>query len=383
MTTTLTIATSPAPAVSRPSAAARTESVAARIATDADRWRAVMDRDRQADGAFVYAVRSTGIYCRPSCPSRHPRRAVVDFHADPRAARAAGFRACKRCRPDGEITADIGRVRAICRRIEADPACPPSLADLAEEAGCSPRALQRTFKRMLGVSPAQYAAACRVSHFKTLVREGAPLADAAYAAGYDSSSRLYEQAGEALGMTPGAYRRGGAELDLRYAHGDGFLVAATARGFCALYLGDDPAHLVAERGAEFPAATRVEDAAALEPWRAIVARHLDGETALLELPLDIRATAFQTRVWRELRGIPRGETRTYGEIARAIGEPTAARAVGAACGRNPVSVVVPCHRAVGANGSLTGYRWGLAEKRRLLDIEGASTAPVVRRQAGA
>jgi len=331
-----------------------------------------MDRDREADGAFVYVVRSTGIYCRPSCPSRQPPRAVVEFHSDTKSACAAGFRACKRCQPDGEVTADVDRVRVICRRIEADPERPPSLADLAGEAGCSPRALQRTIKRLLGVTPAQYGAACRVARFKTLVREGAPLAAAAYAAGYGSSSRLYEAAGEVLGMTPGAYRRGGADLELRYAHGDGFLVAASDRGFCALYLGDDPAYLVVELGAEFPGASRTEDPSALEPWRGIVARHLEGETALLELPLDIRATAFQTRVWRELRRIPRGETRTYGEIVRAIGAPTAARAVGAACGRNPVSVVVPCHRAVGADGQLTGYRWGLAGKRRLLAVEGAS-----------
>ena len=338
---------------------------------DADRWRAVADRDRGMDGTFVYAVRSTGIYCRPSCPSRRPRRDVVAFYETPSSAGRAGFRACKRCAPDGEARADLARVRVICRRIEAAPEQAPRLTDLASAAGCSPRALQRTFKRLLGISPAQYGAACRVARFKALVREGAPLADAAYAAGYGSSSRLYERAGEALGMTPGDYQRGGASRDLRFAVGEGFLVAATDRGFCALYLGGDRAELVAALEAEFPEAYRSEDAAALAPWCAIVARHLEGETALLELPLDVRATAFQIRVWQELRRIPRGETRSYGAIASAIGAPTAARAVGAACGRNPVAVVVPCHRAVGANGSLTGYRWGVAGKRRLLEIEGA------------
>ena len=344
-----------------------------------DRWQAVLDRDPKADGAFVYAVRSTGIYCRPSCPSRRPRRDVVDFLPDPSAARAAGFRACRRCHPDASGSADIERVRAACRRIEADADHAPALVSLAAGAGCSPRALQRLFRRTLGVSPAQYGAACRVGRFKALVRRGAALADAAYAAGYGSSSRLYEQAGDSLGMTPGAYRRGGAGLELRYSQGDGFLLAAGDRGFCALYLGADPARLLAELRDEFPAAACAEDATGLAPWREIVARHLQGETALLELPLEIRATAFQIRVWSELRRIPRGETRSYGQIAAAIGAPHAARAVGAACGRNPVSVVVPCHRAVGADGSLSGYRWGLEGKRRLLEIEAAATAATAAR----
>lgn len=334
-----------------------------------DRWQAVLDRNHLADGAFVYAVRSTGIYCRPSCPSRHPRRAIVAFYATPAAAEGAGFRACRRCRPQWPVSEEIERVRAICRRIEADPERAPSLRDLAAAAGCSARALQRSFKRLLGVTPAEYAAAFRSAHFKSLLREGAELTEAAYAAGYGSSSRLYEGAGERLGMTPGAYRRGGAGLELRYTLGDGFLLAATERGFCALYLGAEAADLVGELESEYAAATVVRDDAGLERWREIVQRHLEGESTLLELPLDICATAFQIRVWRELRQIPPGETRSYGEIARAIGAPKAARAVGAACGRNPVSVVVPCHRAVGANGSLTGYRWGLAGKQRLLDLE--------------
>lgn len=224
------------------------------------------------------------------------------------------------------------------------------------------------------MTPAEYAAAFRVAHFKALLRDGADLTDATYAAGYGSASRVYERADETLGMTPGAYRRGGAGLDLRYTFGDGFLLGASERGFCALYLGDEHAHLLAELRREFPAAGVSEDSNGLAPWREIVQRHLEGETSLLELPLDICATAFQIRVWRELRRIPRGETRSYGAIAAAIGAPSAARSVGAACGRNPVSVVVPCHRAVGASGGLIGYRWGLDGKRRLLQLEEAVPA---------
>jgi AraC family transcriptional regulator of adaptative response/methylated-DNA-[protein]-cysteine methyltransferase len=361
----------PAPA----SSAAARVGAGAPEPSDAERWQAVLERNPCADGAFVYAVRSTGVYCRPICPSRRPRRSRVAFYASPEAAAAAGFRACRRCRPDARPYDEIERVRMVCRRIEAGLAPAPTLAGLAREAGCGAHTLWRSFKRLLGVTPAEYAAACRRAHFKALLRDGADLATATYTAGYGSSSRLYERADEMLGMTPGAYRRGGAGQRIRYTIGDGFLLAAGERGFCALYLGEEPARLRAALEAEYPAAAIVRDAAALARWRGIVHRHLEGETTLLELPLDISATAFQIRVWRALRQIPPGETRTYGEIAQAIGAPTAARAVGAACGRNPVSVVVPCHRAVGAGGGLTGYRWGLAAKRRLLAIERAHRDP--------
>ncbi|PZC49587.1 MAG: AraC family transcriptional regulator [Chloroflexi bacterium] len=332
-------------------------------------WQAVLERNPFADGTFVYAVRSTGIYCRPSCPSRRPRRSVVEFYATPAGAGAAGFRACRRCRPELRISEPIARVRLVCRRMEMDPERALRLVDLAEAAGCSARALQRTFRQLLGVTPAEYAAALRSAHFKALLRDGATVTDATYAAGFGSSSRLSERADERLGMTPGVYRRGGAGQALRYTQGAGFLLAATDRGFCALYLGADGGRMLEALAAEYPAATIAQDDAGLHSWREMVRRHLEGESVLLELPLDIIATAFQIRVWRALRQIPPGETRSYGEIAKAIGAPRSARAVGVACGRNPVSVVVPCHRAVGANGALTGYRWGIEGKRRLLELE--------------
>ena len=366
------------------SSEAKGEALAVAAATqtgvrDAQRWRAVLDRNADAD--FLYGVRSTGIYCRPACPSRRPKRGLVEFFRDRADAESAGFRACKRCRPDGGAPSDLERVRRACRQIAADPEGTMPLAALAATAGCSPRALQRLFRRWLGISPSGYASACRLSRFKALVREGGGLSDAAYEAGYGSLSRVYEQAGPRLGMTPGAYRRGGAGTTLRYAlghaEGDGFLLAASERGICALYLGEDASVLVAELGREFPAATITRDDGGLAPWVALVEAHLCGEAPGIELPLDVRATAFQALVWQALQAIPRGETRTYGQIAAAIGRPSAARAVGLACARNPVSLAIPCHRAIGRDGSLTGYRWGLGRKQALLaaEREGAGREP--------
>ncbi len=346
---------------------------------DEERWTAVLARDARWRDAVVYAVGSTGIYCRPTCASRRPRRSVVTFFEETRQARQAGYRACKRCRPDGSASApELATVRSACRAIERASESRFSLAELARWAGVQPRQLQRMFQRTLGVSPRQYADACRVSRFKAMLREGTSVTDALYDAGYGSSSRLYERADTTLGMTPASYGKGGARGTIRYGVGDcsmgQVLVAATERGVCALYLHDDASQLISELEAEFPRATIVEDGAALRPWLEIVARHADGTTPALELPLDIRATAFQRRVWEALRSIPRGETRTYTAIAEAIGEAGSARAVGQACARNPVSLAIPCHRAVRSDGGLAGYRWGIDRKRTLIDREARPVA---------
>jgi len=332
-------------------------------------WRAVSERSVEFDGAFVYAVLSTGIYCRPVCPSRRPRREGVRYFAAPAEAEAAGFRACQRCQPEA---ARSNWVQQACRRMDETPENSPPLPELARELGLSPSHLRRLFRAELGITPHQYAAARRLERFKAGVREGQAVTDAIYGAGYGSSSRLYENAAARLGMTPGAYRKGGAGLLIRYTLVDGWLgrmlLAGTERGLCMLSLGDTDALLEAALRVEFPAARLVRDDAALAAWAAAVLQYLDGSPAL-DLPLDVQATAFQSRVWQALRAIPFGQTRTYSEIAESIGQPRAARAVGHACAANPVSLVTPCHRALRQDGSLGGYRWGLERKRRLLALE--------------
>ena len=349
---------------------------ARRAAVEADpRWRAVVDRDPSWEGVFVLGVGSTGIYCRPGCPARRPRAEVVTFFDAPDVAEEAGFRACKRCKPKqppGRLS-EVERVRRVCRFLQAQPEEPPSTAQLARLAGLHPRTLQRVFQRHVGLSPSEFADACRVSRFKGLVRDGASVTDAAYEAGYGSSSRLYEGASRSLGMTPGAYAKGGPGQRIRYASAASRLgrvfVGATDLGVCAVYIGDDETTLIEELEREFPGADRSPDHKALQPWLRLLLRHLEGEAPAIELPLDLRATAFQRRVWQALQSIPRGETRTYSAIAAELGQPKAARAVGQACARNPVSIAVPCHRAVREDGGLGGYRWGLDRKRALLEGE--------------
>lgn len=338
------------------------------------RWQAVMGRDARFDGAFVYAVRSTGIYCRPSCPSRRPRREQVTFFNLPRAAEGAGFRSCRRCRPAQVSARDprVARVERVCRYIDAhlDSALP--LARLAGEAGLSPHHFQRTFKQLMGISPRQYAEARRLASFKAQVRKGETVTSAIYGAGYGSGSRLYERASRQLGMTPSAYRKGGRGMQLRYAVAASplgrLLVAATERGIAAVSLGESEAALEDALRAEYPAATVERDDVALAPRVRAVLDRLAGSGGP-ELPLDINATAFQWRVWQELLRIPAGATRSYGEVARALGRPSAARAVARACASNPVALVIPCHRVVASDGSLGGYRWGAERKKRLLERE--------------
>lgn len=334
-------------------------------------WQAVQNRDARA--TFVYAVRSTGIYCRPACPSRRPARDQVTYFPAPAAAEQAGFRPCKRCRPGEAHEAQVEFVRQACRAIEQHLEEGMTLAALGKLVGSSPSHLQRTFTRVMGISPRQYADACRLHRFKQGLKEGDPVTVAVYDAGYGSIGRLYERAGTQLGMPPGRYRRGGDGTFLRYAIAacplGRLLVAATERGICFVSLGATDDELAAGLRGEFPLAAIEQDDEGLGEWITAIVHHLEGKEPHLELPLDVRATAFQRRVWEELQAIPYGETRTYADIARALGRPKAARAVGRACATNPTSVVVPCHRAVRVDGTLGGYRWGVERKQDMLTRE--------------
>lgn len=339
-------------------------------------WAAVEARDAGMDGRFVYAVTSTGIYCRPSCPSRRPRRDRVAFFAAPEEAEAAGFRPCRRCRPRSAGPTEAARtVRLVREHLDAHLDETVTLEELGREIGLSPWHLQRTFKRQTGMSPKDYVQARRAERLKARLQEGETVTTATYEAGYGASSRLYEQAGRRLGMTPGTYRRGGEGLDIRYTVVDSplgrLLVAATPRGVCAVTLGDDDRALEAALRDEYPKA-RLEKAEGsagddFASWVEAVVASLDGGP--LDLPLDLQGTAFQQRVWRALQEIPRGETRTYSEIAARLGHPSAARAVAQACASNRVALAVPCHRVVRADGDSGGYRWGADRKRRILARE--------------
>jgi len=339
------------------------------------RWTAVLARDPQAD--FVYAVETTRVYCRPSCPSRRPRPEHVRFFPLGAEAERHGFRACRRCRPD-RSGADprAARVEATCRTLAARVGATPSLDALAAEVGTTPDALRRDFRRVLGITPKQYADALRVDRLRAELQDGRDVTGALYSAGYGSSSRLYEQSDARLGMTPASYGAGGAGATIAFTTRESplgrLVIATTRRGVCRIALGDDDAELEKKLRAEFPAADIARDDAALAPVVDEVLRRIDGDVPAAELPVDVRGTAFQQRVWRELRRIPRGETRSYGEVAAAVGAPGGARAVGQACGSNPVAIVVPCHRVVGAGGGLGGYAWGLDAKRSLLEREGAT-----------
>jgi AraC family transcriptional regulator of adaptative response/methylated-DNA-[protein]-cysteine methyltransferase len=348
------------------------------VPSDASRWLAVSGRDRRADGSFVYAVSSTGVYCRPSCPSRRPRRDRVTFFETADTARAAGFRACKRCRPDeasAPVDGWIDKIRRACVYL-ANVEGHPSLATLARRLGGSPYHLQRNFKRLVGVTPREFADACRLRKVKRELREGRDVTNAMLGAGYGSSSRFYERAAPKLGMAPMVYKRGGAGLTIRFAIVDSpnaslgrLLVAATDRGVCSVAMAASDDDLVRLLAREYPAATIVADSGALVAWTRSVVAHLAGEQPRLELPLAVQATAFQWRVWQALAEIPYGETRTYGEVAAAIGRPGAARAVARACASNPVALAVPCHRVVPAAGGVGGYRWGVERKRAILERE--------------
>lgn len=341
--------------------------------TDAEMWQAVTSNDAAYDGAFVYAVTTTGVFCRPSCKSRDPKPENVAYYPTPAAAQQAGFRPCKRCTPDTSQPDDVViRVREMCAYIAAHlDDGDLSLDHLATVFHLSPYHLQRTFRAVMGVSPKAYADSLRADRFRDHLRNGANVTDAIYAAGYGSSSRAYER--DTLGMTPSSYQSGGSDQTITYTvvpcRLGTLLVAGPERGLCAVRLGDDVAALLDELRAEFPAAALVADDGSLATATAAILDYLAGELPHLDLPLDVQATAFQRRVWDELRRIPPGETRTYGQVAAAIGEPTAARAVGNAVGQNPVALVIPCHRVIRADGKPGGYRWGVARKQSLLATE--------------
>jgi AraC family transcriptional regulator of adaptative response/methylated-DNA-[protein]-cysteine methyltransferase len=340
--------------------------------TDTARWRAVETR---RPGAFVYAVVTTGIYCRPDCPARRPRRVNVRFFDDPAQAAAAGFRPCRRCRPDRPDARPDARAALVvgaCRAIEAAET-PPRLAALAAGAGLSPFHFHRLFRAATGVTPHEYAAACRARRARDALGEAGTVTAALYDAGFGSAGRFYAEAPGRLGMTPGRFRAGGAGESIRFAVGQGslgaVLVAATDRGICAVALGDDPQALLDDLQALFPRAALVGADSQFERWVAQVVGLVEEPSRGLGLPLDIRGTAFQQRVWRALREIPCGETLSYAELARRLGVPGSARAVAGACAANRIAVAIPCHRVVRTGGGLAGYRWGIERKRALLDRE--------------
>ncbi len=342
-------------------------------------WNAVLARDSRFDGHFVFAVQSTKIYCRPSCPARRARRDRVSFFALPEAAEQAGFRACLRCHPKQATLVDphVELIQRACRLIETQEEGTMNLDTLGERLGLSSFHLQRTFKSIMGITPREYAEACRTNRFKTKVREGESVTNAMYDAGYGSSSRLYERARAELGMTPASYSRGGSDLVIDYATARtplGYLlVASTAKGLCSVKLGDTLPGLEEKLRTEYSAAKiRKTDGPLDDAVRQIVA-HLEGKQPHLELPLDIRATAFQRQVWQALQSIPYGSTRSYSEVAKSIGQPKAVRAVARACATNPVALVIPCHRVIREDKSMGGYRWGLERKKKLLADEHART----------
>ena len=338
-------------------------------------WRATQGRDAKFDGIFVYGVRSTKIYCKPSCASRRPRRERVEFFSTCEAAAAAGFRACRRCAPqdNAALAPQTEMVIRACRRIEEEAGDSISLATLGAELGVSPHYLQRTFKSLTGVTPRQYAAARRLGQFKAQIKKGEAVTHAIYGAGYGSSSRLYEKAPEHLGMTPATYARGGRGMKITYAFADSplgrLLVAQTERGICAVNLGETDDELEKLLADEYPHAGLRRDESGLGEVIEQLVNHLKGNRRQLDLPLDVQATTFQLRVWEELRRIPYGQTRSYREVAMSLGQPTATRAVARACATNPVALVTPCHRVVREDGSLGGYRWGIERKAKLLAQE--------------
>jgi len=343
---------------------------------DETRWQAVVGRDASVDGTFVFGVSSTGVFCRPSCPSRRPRRENVRFFDDPVDAERAGYRACLRCRPkaaDGNPQSAL--VHAICRYIEQHIEDRITLSDLGKAFRLSPFHLQRTFKAVLGVSPKAYIDACRLRQVKQNLQAGHNVTTSLYAAGYGSSSRLYERTATQLGMTPEKYRRGALAAVVRYTTTASplgrMLIAATEKGICAIQFADSDEELLQGLMREFPFAVRKRDDQAMAEWKANLARLIDGKETSASLPLDIRATAFQRRVWEFLQRIPRGETRSYSDVARKIGMPRATRAVARACATNPVAVAIPCHRVVREDGEMGGYRWGIERKEKLLEMEQA------------
>ena len=348
-------------------------------AKDQELWHAVLARDMTRDGEFVFAVSSTGIYCRPSCSAKRPRRENVTFFRTPDEAEKAKYRACLRCRPkaaSGNSQAD--RVKSICRYIEQNLDEPVTLSKLSNVFQQSPFHLQRSFKSVLGITPKAYADSCRMNRLKQNLRAGHSVTRSMYDAGYGSSSRLYERTASQLGMTPDKYRRGAVSAPIRYTFAQSplgrMLVAATDKGICAIQFAHSEDELEQGLKHEFPFALRKRDDRTLRNWTDTLLQRMKGQKLNAALPLDIQATAFQRRVWEYLQAIPYGSTRSYSQVARDIGEPKATRAVARACATNPVALAIPCHRVVRENGDLGGYRWGVGRKEALLQLERESAS---------
>ncbi len=347
---------------------------AARETVADPRWNAVLTRDRSADGTFFYSVKTTGVYCRPSCAARRANPKNVQFHDSAAQAELAGFRPCKRCRPESltAVQQHAATIARICREIDAAETS-PRLDELARRAGLSPYHFHRVFKAVTGLTPRGYAAAQRARRVRTALQSAGTVTEAIYDAGFNSGGRFYETSNAILGMKPRAYRAGGADTEISFAVGEcslgSILVAQSARGICAILLGDDPDALVKDVQDRFPNATLIGGNRGFEQTIATVVAAVEAPALGLDLPLDVRGTAFQERVWRALKDIPPGTTASYAEVARSIGAPNSTRAVAGACAANPVAVAIPCHRVVRTDGGLSGYRWGVERKRDLLARE--------------
>jgi AraC family transcriptional regulator of adaptative response/methylated-DNA-[protein]-cysteine methyltransferase len=339
-------------------------------------WQATLARDSRADGTFVLAVRSTHIYCRPSCPARRPLRRNVVFYHTKEEAEKQGYRACLRCRPN-EVSGAVVLVQRAARQLAESTEESVRLATIARTLGTTQATLRRAFLQVTGLAPRQLAEALRVRRFKAMLRAGRSITDALYETGYGSSSRVYERSNAQLGMTPATYRKGGKGMKIGYTIAKSplgkVLIGATERGVSAVYLGEKESALLAELREEYPRAEIAPATDSFQRWVREIVQRIDGKQPRMELPLDLQATAFQRRVWQELQRIPRGRTRTYSQVARSLGQPKAVRAVARACATNPVSIVVPCHRVIREDGALAGYRWGLSRKERLLAQERAAT----------
>jgi len=338
-------------------------------------WQATVHRDARADGSFVFAVRSTHVYCRPSCPARRPLRRNTVFFRTAQDAESQGFRPCRRCRPKQQdsATALVERAAALIASSNDEVF---RLDSVARQVQTSPAKLRRAFQRAAGLSPKEFQQALRLEQFKKMLREGGTVTDALYACGYGSSSRLYEKTNAHLGMTPVSYRKGGEGMHIGYTVANSslgkVLVGTTERGVSAVYLGEKEGVLVEALRKEYPKAEITRAEGGSEVWLKEILQRIDGSAPRMDLPLDVKATAFQRRVWQELQKIPRGATRTYTQVAKALGKPQSVRAVARACATNPVSIVVPCHRVIRTDGNLAGYRWGLQRKEKLLEREAAS-----------
>src|SRR5713101_3062413 len=342
--------------------------------SDDEKWKAVLSRNDSFDGVFVFAVGSTGIYCRPSCPARRPSKEHVPFFPGSIEAEESGFRPCQRCQPREAGPSPKARlVDDVCKYIEANLQGKLTLATLSHQVGISPYYFQRTFKRVLGVSPRQYVEARRLARMKRFLRNGETVNNSLYNAGFSSRSRVYENVPGGFGVNPGEFRRGGEGLRIRYSIIDSplgrLLVAATEKGVCGVCIGDSDAFVERSLAEDYPSAILYRSDEELKESTGAFMKYFDGEHFALNVPLDVKATAFQSRVWKIIQSIPFGKTTTYGKIAKELGEPEASRAVARACATNPVALVIPCHRVIGKDGSLCGYRWGKKRKQTLLKLE--------------